>query len=145
LTFGPDWRTTVIAVPGAAFAALVALFADDPVQRVFAVAVVLALLAIAAGDVFFAPRLTVTDDEVRVHGPFDRARLPWTQVDSVKATTSSRFGLRSSALEISAGERLLVLDRRDLAADPWAVANRIAEFRTTLPERGAARDAPATR
>jgi hypothetical protein len=129
LTFGPDWRTTVIAVPGAAFAALVAIFADDPAQRAFAVVVVLALLAIAAGDLFFAPRLTVTDDGLRVHAPFDRAQLSWSEVDSVKASTSSRFGIRSSALEISAGERLLMLDRRDLAADPWAVVNRIAEFR----------------
>ena len=129
LTFGPDWRTAIIAVPGAGFAALVAIFATDPVQRAFAAVVVVALLAIAAADFFFAPRLTITDQGLRVHAPLERARLRWDEVDSIAATTSRRLGLRAPTLEISAGERLIVLDRRDLAADPWAVANRIAEFR----------------
>jgi hypothetical protein len=103
------------------------------VQRAFAAAVVVALLAIAAADAVFAPRLTVTEEGIRVHAPFDRARLPWSDIDAVVATSARRFGVRTSILEISAGERLLVLDRRDLAADPWAVANRIAEFRASSP------------
>jgi hypothetical protein len=129
IDFGPDWRLTIIALPGAAFAALVGLFADDPAQRLFAVVVVVVLLALGLGDVIFAPRLSVDGQGLRVRAPFDRARLAWDQVDWVKATTSQRYGLRTSVLEISAGERLIVLDRRDLAADPWAVASRIREFR----------------
>lgn len=129
LTFGPEWRTTFIAIPGAGFAALIAFFADEPVQRVFAGVVVVALLLIAAADVCFSPRLTVTGEEVRVHGPFDRARLPWNEIDTIQATSSTRFGLHTALLEINAGERLIVLDKKDLAADPWAVAGKIAEFR----------------
>jgi hypothetical protein len=115
-------------VPGAGFAALVLAFADDPAQRLFAGVVVLVLLVIAASDLIFAPRLTVDEDGLRVYAPFDRVRLPWRDIDSVTVSTVRRLGLRSAILEISAGDRLVVLDRHDLAADPWAVTNRIAEL-----------------
>jgi len=66
-----------------------------------------------------------------VRAPLDRAQLSWDDIDSIKAVTVSRYGLHSSILEISAGERLIILDKKDLAGDPWAVAATIAEFRFT--------------
>jgi hypothetical protein len=131
LTFGPDHRLSIIAAPGAAFALLVVILGTDPVQRTFSAAVVVALLAIVFGDVYFAPRLTVTHSGVRVYAPFDRATLGWHEIDSIEARNIRRYGLVSSTLEISAGERLIVLDKRDLKGDPWAVAGSIAQFRFT--------------
>ena len=129
LTFGPDYRLTIIAAPGAAFALLVVILASDPVQRTFSAAVVIALLAIVVSDLYFAPRLTVTAAGVRVFAPFQRARLEWAEIESLDARATRRYGLVSTTLEISAGEALIVLDRRDLKHDPRAVVAAIAEFR----------------
>jgi hypothetical protein len=84
---------------------------------------------VTAAELVFRPRLVVTADGLRIHGPFDRAVLPWAAIVTVQASTSQRYGLRSHVLEIDAGERLVVLDRRDLSADPWAVARAITDFR----------------
>ncbi|MGN6605852.1 MAG: PH domain-containing protein [Jatrophihabitans sp.] len=119
----------MIALPGAALAGLVAVLGTDPVQRFFSIVVVLVLLALAVADLVFRPRLVVDADGLRVFGPFDRVALPWSAVASVRASTSQRYGLRTTVLEIDAGERLVVLDKRDLAADPWAVARAIGDFR----------------
>lgn len=129
LAFGPDLRPLVITVPGAVLAAVAAAVADDPVQRFFSIVVALVLVAVTAAELVFRPRLVVTADGLRVNGPFDRAVLPWASIVTVQASTSQRYGLRSHVLEIDAGERLVVLDRRDLAADPWAVARAITDFR----------------
>jgi hypothetical protein len=96
---------------------------------------VVALLLIAGADICFSPRLTVTDAELSVRSPFDRARLPWSEIESIQATSSKRFGLHSAMLEISAGERLIILDKKDLAADPWTVVNKIAEYRAAAATR----------
>ena len=131
LTFGPDYRLSIIAVPGAAFALLVVLLGSDPVQRTFSAAVVVALLAIVFGDVYFAPRLTITGTGLRVYAPFQRAMLGWHEIDTIEARATRRYGLVTTTLEISSGERLIVLDRRDLKNDPRAVLSTISEFRLT--------------
>ena len=41
-----------------------------------------------------------------------RARVPWAQVADVHAASRTRFGLRSTTLEIDAGAVLAVLSRR---------------------------------
>lgn len=131
LAFGPDYRLSFAAVPGAGLAALIAIFGTDAVQRFFSVVVVIVLLALVATDFLFAPRLTVSDDGLRVFAPFDRVTLRWEEIESIQARNVRRYGIVSTGLEISAGERLVVLDKRDLAADPWAVAGVIADFRLT--------------
>jgi Bacterial PH domain len=131
VTFGPDRRLSFVAAPGAVLALAYFLLADDAPQRLFTGVVVVVLLAIVATDLVFAPRLVVSPEGLRVRTPFDRATLPWPELDFVRATTSQRYGLRTVVLEISAGDRLLVLDRRDLAADPEKVADVIERYRLT--------------
>ena len=128
LCFGPDRRLLVVALPGALFAGLLAFVGDDPVQRFFSLVVVVVLLAVVATDLVFAPRLTVDPAGLRVFAPLDRAHVGWAELESVHASSTQRYGLRSTVLEIDAGDRLLVLDRRDLAADPWEVASAIVEY-----------------
>ena len=68
---------------------------------------------------------------MRIRTPLTRADLAWREVEDVSADVRSRYGLRSTTLEVDAGEVLVVFSRRSLGADP-------ADRRGT-----GARDAPA--
>jgi hypothetical protein len=131
LTFGPDRRIAYLTLPAAAIAGVASLIADGAASRVVAALAAVILVLIGTSTLYFRPRLRVTRTGLRVFGPFDRVSLDWSVVESVRAISTTRRGLRSTVLEISAGERLVVLDRWDLASDPELVQRRIAEYRLT--------------
>jgi hypothetical protein len=66
---------------------------------------------------------------VLIRSPLTRANLAWAEVDDVHAESRTRFGLRSTTLEIDAGPVLAVLSRRALGADPAEVADLVRAFR----------------
>jgi PH (Pleckstrin Homology) domain-containing protein len=71
--------------------------------------------------VVFWPRLAADHTGLRIRTPLARADLSWSDVESVTADTRSRYGLRSSTLEVDAGSTLVVFSRRALGADPETV------------------------
>jgi hypothetical protein len=127
--FGPDRRYTWCALGGLVVAlGLVVLTTDRPGCLLFALAAAL-LLGYVVTDLIFAPRLTVSAAGVVVNSPLTRATLGWAEVEDVRADSRTRFGLRSTTLEVDAGPVLAVLSRRALAADPADVAELVRAFR----------------
>lgn len=127
--FVPDRRVTVLAGLGAAVALVVAILDTDGPGRLLAAIAVAVLLAYAVGDLVFSPRLTVDREGLTLRTPSVRARVPWDDVEHVRADTRMRYGLRSTTLEVDAGAVFAVLSRRSLGAQPEDVAALVAAFR----------------
>lgn len=129
LTCRPDPRYTALAAVGIV-AALVALaLAGDGPSRAMAVVAIAVLLAYVVSDLVFSPRLVASGAGLTVRSPLVRARLCWPEVEDVRADTRIRFGLRSTTLEIDAGETLIVLSGRAIGGDPAQVADRLRAMR----------------
>jgi hypothetical protein len=120
--FGPDRRLTAATAGLARAAAAAALLTQDGPGRVLFAGAAALLVAYAATDLAFWPRLTASAAGLVIRTPLQRARLPWSQVEAVRADSRERFGLRSVTLEVDAGETLVVFSRRALGADPETVA-----------------------
>jgi hypothetical protein len=129
LRFGPDRRLTALIGVLALVAATAAALAPDSAGRLLLAGAALVLLAYAATDLIYSPRLTASADGLLVRTPATRGLIPWSDVEAVRADTRQRAGLRSVTLEIDAGERLVVFSRRALGADPAQVAGLISAFR----------------
>ncbi|MEO8888670.1 MAG: PH domain-containing protein [Jatrophihabitantaceae bacterium] len=126
--FGPDRRLTAATAAAAVIAALAATLTGDSVGRLLFAAAALWLAAYAIIDVLCRPRLAADADGVSIRSPSGRTTLPWSDIELVRADVRLRRGLRSTALEIDAGERLIVLSRRALGADPEQVAEMVRAF-----------------
>ena len=121
----PDRRFTWAAAAGAVVVALLVGTSDDgPTRLLFGLAAVV-LAGYAVGDLLFSPRVEAGPDGVVIRSPLTRARVPWAQVEHVRADVSMRRGLRSTTLEIDAGEVLVVLSRRSIGLDPERAAELI--------------------
>ena len=121
LRFGPDRRWTAAAGTGAVVATgFAATGVDGPGRLMFAVAALL-LACYTVGDLLFWPRLVADRSGLRIRTPLARAELAWSEVEAVRADVRTRYGLRSAALEVDAGARLVVFSRRSLGADPEQV------------------------
>jgi len=127
--FGPDRRLTAVTGVAGLIAVALAVFASDAGAQVFAAVAAVVLLGYAVTDLLFWPRLTLSARGVQVQGPFERLALGWTEITAVRADVRTRHGLRSTALEVDAGDTLVVLSRRALGADPEAVAAVAASYR----------------
>lgn len=122
-----QWSTrggeTVTAAVVAAVLALAALLAD-PVGRVLVGGAAAVLLAVAARDVLVRPRLRTDADGVTVRRLTGRTTIPWPAL-RVRVRVTRRLGTLSRTLELEDARDdavLVVLGRRDLGADPDAVA-----------------------
>lgn len=126
--FGPDRRLTA-ALGAAGLGACYAAWSTPlaPGQLLLALAAVV-LTGYAATDLIFTPRLSATPDGIVVNSPLARARLGWADIDTIRADSHSRHGIRTTTLEIDAGDRLIVLSRRALGAAPDSVAELIRAF-----------------
>lgn len=129
LTFAPDRRLTLATAAGAAVAVGAAIVASDPPGRLLAAIAAVVLLGYALTDLLFAPRLIAGPDGLTVRSPAVRAVLAWPAVEAVHADARTRFGMRSTTLEIDAGETLVVLTRRALGARPADVADLVNALR----------------
>ena len=126
--FGPDRRLTLATAVFAVVAAIAAALTGDPEGRLLFVGAALVLGGYALVDVVFWPRLSADAEGLVVRTPFARTALTWPDIDSVTADVRDRLGLRSTTLEIDAGEHLIVFSRRALGADPAQVADMIRAF-----------------
>jgi hypothetical protein len=125
LRFGPDRRTTALAAVGVLIGVGLAITTDDPQGRFLFGLAAAVLACYALGDVVFSPRLYADGSGLRIRTPMTRVDLAWADVDDVRADVRSRYGVRSSALEVDAGETLVVFSRRSLGADPDTVADLV--------------------
>lgn len=129
LSWVPDRRYTALAAAGAGAAAVALALAGDPPGRVLAAVALVVLLTYVVSDLVFSPRLVATAEGLVVRSPLVRATVPWSEVEDVRADTRIRLGLRSTTLEIDAGQTLVVLSGRALGADPAEVADLVRALR----------------
>ena len=127
--FVPDRRYTGLAAAGAVAAVLAAVFTSDPPGRLLFALAALVLSAYVVSDLVFSPRLTASRDGLRIRSPLLRAELPWSAVEDVRADVRTRYGLRSTTLEVDAGETFAVFSRRTLGAEPEQAADLLRAFR----------------
>jgi hypothetical protein len=123
--FAPDRRLTAAAGVGALMALVLSLTTSDLAGRLLWAGAALVLIAYVVTDVIWSPRLTADATGLRIRSPFARADLRWDEVDSITADVRSRYGVRSSTLEVDAGSLLVVFSRRSLGADPETVAGLV--------------------
>jgi hypothetical protein len=115
-------ETVATAAVGLALALATALV--DPVGRVLVGAAAVALLGLTARDLLARPRLRAGPDGVTVRRLSGATTVPWP-VLQVRVRVTRRLGLRARTLELedrSDDTVLVVLGRRELGADPQAVA-----------------------
>ena len=126
VTFGPDRRLVVGALAGALVTAVTALTLDDRAgQLMFWVATGL-LVAHAAVNLVFNPRLRADATGLRIRTPSARVDLTWDEIERVDADVRNRLGLRSTTLEVDAGSVLVVFSRWALGVEPDEAAGLIA-------------------
>lgn len=114
-------------VGGAALLAVVAVYAavfgSDPLGVWVPGLAAAAVAVFALRDVIAPVRLAADEEGVTlVVGFARRLRVPWSQVEVVRADVRSRYGLRSEMLEIDVGDGLYLFGRGDLGAEPRDVA-----------------------
>lgn len=120
VVFGPNRRLTLGTVALTAVAVAAAVVAADPAGTLlFALAA-----AVLAG---YAAGLAVRSPWLGWPAPL---RLPWDEIEAIRADVRHQHGLRTSALEIEAGARLIVLTRRSLGTDPEQAAEIVSAFRS---------------
>lgn len=127
--FVPDRRYTGLAGVGAGAAALACVFTSDPPGRLLFALAALLLISYVVTDLVFSPRLTATRELLIIRSPLLRAQLPWSAVEDVRADVRTRYGLRSSTLEVDAGETFAVFSRRALGVEPEQAADLVRAFR----------------
>ena len=124
-------ETVLSAVMGLLFVA--GLVVVDTPGRILATIAAALFLGQAARDLVQRPRLAAGPDGLRVRRLTGDAHLPWGQV-RIGVRETRRLGLRTPTLELdtAAGPdddgELVVLGRRDLGADPAAVARQLREL-----------------
>lgn len=136
---GPvSWRVApgvrLLKVASALVLGLVALASvvawHDPRRALVAGAAAVGVAAFAGRDLIAPVRLAADQNGLTViHGYAGHARLPWPAVESVRVAQHSRYGLRSTSLEIDAGESVHVFSPSDLGTPLDEVAAALNELR----------------
>ena len=129
LRFGPDHRLTALTGALLVVAVGAAAVTSDPAGRLLLAGAAAVLLGYALVDLLCWPRLAADVHGLELRTPFTRLRLPWEQVEDVRADVRQRLGLRACTLEVDAGPRLVVFSRRALGADPEQVATLVRACR----------------
>lgn len=125
-------ETAAAAVLSGLLAAGALGVADAPGRLLLLVGAAL-FLGMAALDLLLRPRLVAGPDGVDVRRLSGRLHLPWPQL-RVRVRETRRLALRTVTLELDTASGpdddgvLVVLGRRDLGADPAAVARRLHEL-----------------
>lgn len=131
-SWAPGIGLVVVAWLGAAIALAMLLLTDDAPGRLLAGVAVLGLAAIGLFGSVARPRLAVDDERVTVRGLAGTRSWPWQQVHRVRVVRHRRLGRDIPMLELdilNGDERLIVLGRFDLNADPVDVHEQIRQIR----------------
>jgi hypothetical protein len=107
----PRRHAVALAVVGVTSA--LAGIALPPTGRVLFWVLAVGTLVVAARDAFSGPTLLTDDDGVSFVRWWRRERLGWSELEAVRVYTHRRL----RALELDAGEELVVLPARRLGAD----------------------------
>ncbi|SDH56773.1 PH domain-containing protein [Lentzea fradiae] len=126
------WSTPAPLVAVAWVAALALAFAtllaDDNAGRLLIGLATLLVTYLAVFATIARPRLTADVNGLAVRGFASTTRLPWHEV-KVKLQTTRRLGREQQALELDADDRLVVLTKLDLGAEPEEVAGVLHALR----------------
>ena len=117
--------TVALAAVGALL--VVAALLADPVGRVLVGGAAALLLALALRDALLRPRLRADAGGVTVRALTGTTAIAWP-VLRARVRTQRRWGTRSTTLELddrTDDAVLVVLGRRELGADPGAVAEAL--------------------
>ncbi|WP_324275159.1 PH domain-containing protein [Blastococcus brunescens] len=137
MTWSPPARDTAASAFLGVLLAVGVPFVVDAPGRILAVAGAVLLLAMTARDLLTRPRLAAGPDGVVVRRLTGRTVLPWPGL-RVRVRETRRFGLRGRTLELDTATgpegdgTLVVLARRDLGADPEAVARALWKLDPTV-------------
>ncbi|MQA33428.1 PH domain-containing protein [Modestobacter roseus] len=118
-------ETVALAAVGLALA--VAAVFSDPAGRLLLGAAALLLGVVAVRDAVARPRLIVGPEGVTVRGLLRATTIAWPAL-RVRLREQRRWGVRGRTLELEDARDdavLVVLGRRDLGADPAAVAEAL--------------------
>jgi hypothetical protein len=117
----------VVATAALGLGLALAVLLVDPVGRLLVGGAALLLLALAAHDGLLRPRLSTGDAGVTVRALSGPTTIPWGRLH-VRVRDQRRWGLRARTLELedrADDAVLVVLGRRELGADPEAVAEAL--------------------
>jgi hypothetical protein len=124
--WSPRVAETVLTGTAGLALAVAALLAD-PVGRVLVGGAALLLVGLAARDALVRPRLRADGSGVTARALTGSTAIGWP-VLRARVRTQRRWGVRSTTLELedrSDDAVLVVLGRRELGADPAAVAEAL--------------------
>ncbi|MDX8032115.1 PH domain-containing protein [Lentzea sp. BCCO 10_0856] len=108
--------------------AIATFLADDNAGRLLVGLATLLVSYLAAFATLARPRLTAGVDGLSVRGFASTTHLPWHEV-KIKLQTTRRLGREQQTLELDAEDRLVVLTKLDLGADPEEVAGVLHALR----------------
>lgn len=122
-----------MSVVGVGLGLAAAVVVVDTPGRILVGAAALLVLALGIRDLVGGPRLSVGPDGIDVRTLWTRRHLPWAAL-RVQVRVTRRLGVQSRALELDTASGpdddgvLVLLSRRDLGAEPDAVARALREL-----------------
>ena len=128
-----DWGPKSGAVAGLGIAGVLMATAcvtvvTDPPGRILTGIAAAGLLVFAFGSWRARPKLAIAGDELVYRGWFRTQTLRRTDIALIRITEFRRIGRKTRLLEIeTAADRLIVLSRWDLGADPLGVLDALTD------------------
>jgi Bacterial PH domain len=126
-----EWAPKPAAVAGLGIAGIVMAIAcvtvvTDPPGRIITGIAAVGLLAFAIGSWRARPRLAIAGDRLVYRGWFRTQTLRRPDITLIRITEFRRIGRKTRLLEIdTTADRLIVLSRWDLGADPLSVLDAL--------------------
>ncbi|MBB3748783.1 hypothetical protein FHT44_001244 [Mycolicibacterium sp. BK634] len=100
----------------------------DPPGRILTAIAAVGLLGFAFGSWRARPKLAITGDALVYRGWFRELTLRRPDITLIRITEFRRIGRKTRLLEIeTTADRLLVLSRWDLGADPLSVLDALTD------------------
>jgi hypothetical protein len=128
-----EWGPKIGAVAGLGIAGILMAIGcvtvvTDPPGRILTGIAAVGLLAFAFGSWRARPRLAITGDGLVYRGWFRSQTLRRPDIMKIRITEFRRIGRKNRLLEIeTAADRLIVLSRWDLGADPLSVLDALTD------------------
>jgi hypothetical protein len=121
------------ALGGVLVVVAAAAASGDGPGAVLAAAAAVVVLAVAAYDATVRPSLVAGPDGIAVRQGWQPRHYGWRAVTRIEVVTTRRL-LVLHALEIDAGDDLVLLSPRRLGADLASVAELLSDYRAALVE-----------
>jgi hypothetical protein len=128
-----EWGPKIGAVAGLGIAGILMAIGcvtvvTDPPGRILTGIAAVGLLAFAFGSWRARPRLAITTDALVYRGWFRSQTLRRPDIMLIRITEFRRIGRKTRLLEIeTTADRLIVLSRWDLGADPVSVLDALTD------------------